>query len=129
MDYHTFLGKVQNQARLPTTQAAVTATRATLETLAKRLHDGGTENLAAQLPEELGLYLKQAEPSVAFGLGEFFNQVGQREGVDLPDAVHHSRVVVAVLAEAVTAGEMQKIRAQLPDEYDPLFESGSEGSL
>jgi len=54
---------------------------------------------------------------------------GEREGVDLPDAVHQARAVISVLGEAVSPGEMADARAQLPDEYDPLFGLGSEGEM
>ena len=47
----------------------------------------------------------------------------------MPDAAFHARVVVEVLGEALTAGEMDDVRAQLPDNYAPLFEAGSEGDL
>jgi uncharacterized protein (DUF2267 family) len=129
MNYDKFLGKVQNQARLPTTADAVKATRATLEVLGQRLHGGEADDLASQLPSEIGLYLKQAEPSEAFDLDEFFKRVSQREDIDLPDAIFHSRAVISVLTEAVTPGEIEDVRAQLTQEYDPLFEAGSEGSM
>jgi uncharacterized protein (DUF2267 family) len=38
-------------------------------------------------------------------------------------------VVIEVLGEAVTKGEMEHIRSQLPTEYDPLFEAGSQGEM
>jgi uncharacterized protein (DUF2267 family) len=38
-------------------------------------------------------------------------------------------VVIEVLQEAVSAGEIEDVRAQLPAEFDPLFDSGSEGTL
>jgi len=39
------------------------------------------------------------------------------------------RVVIEVLTEEVTGGEIQKVLAQLPEEYFPLSESGSVGTL
>jgi len=55
--------------------------------------------------------------------------VAAKESADVPDAAHHARAVVAVLQEAVTTGELDDIRAQLPDSYKPLFEAGSEGEM
>ena len=49
--------------------------------------------------------------------------------MDLPRAVYHARVVMEVLQEAVTKGEMDDVRSQLPDEYAPLFEAGSQGEM
>lgn len=65
----------------------------------------------------------------SFNLEQFFQRVAERESADLPQAVHHARAVISVLQEAVTPGEVADVRAQLPDEYDPLFDAGSEGTL
>lgn len=49
--------------------------------------------------------------------------------MQLPDAVHHARVVIEVLSEAISTGEIDDIRSQLPSEFDPLFEAGSKGRM
>lgn len=64
-----------------------------------------------------------------FSLEEFFKRVSAREGVDEPEAVYHARVVIDILQDAVTGGEIEDIRSQLPEEYAPLFEAGSEGQM
>ncbi|MCC5643654.1 hypothetical protein LC607_11990 [Nostoc sp. CHAB 5824] len=46
------------------------------------------------------------------------------ESVDLPDAVHHTRVFIEVLSEAISSGEINDIRSQLSSEFDRLFEVG-----
>ena len=130
MQYNEFLGNVQDRARLATQDEAVAATRATLTVLAKRLAGGEADNLAAQLPEEIGRYLREVEgPAERFGLNEFFERVSSHEGTALPVAVHHARAVVSVLRDAVSAGEIDDVLAQLPEDYEPLFESGSEGEM
>ncbi len=130
MKYDEFIGQVQGRARLGTTQDAVKATRATLEVLSQRLAGGEADDLAAQLPEEIGRYMQGSGPiGQRFGLDEFFQRVSHKEGVDLPQATHHARAVISVLVEAATPGEIEDVRAQLPDEFDPLFEAGSEGPL
>ncbi len=129
MKYDEFINQVQSQARLSSSGEAVSATRATLEVLGQRLFGDEAKNLAAQLPSEISYYLLQPEINESFGVDEFFNRVSEREGVDLPDAVHHARVVISVLQEAVSPGEIEDVRAQLPDEFDPLFEAGSEGTM
>ena len=129
MKYNEFVGRVQHRARLSSTDEAVGAIRATLEVLGERLSGGEPSNLAAQLPPEVGRYLSAETDGERFGLEGFFERVSKQEGTDLPDAVHHARAVVSVLQEAVSQGEIDDVLAQLPDEYDPLFESGSEGSL
>lgn len=127
MKYHEFLGAVQNQARLDSDSAAVSAVRATLETLSERLAGGQSEHVAAQLPEEIGYYLKQAGKDESFELDEFYRRVADREAVDYADAVYHAKVVMRVLGKAITPGEMTDLRAQLPDEFDDLFEIDGEG--
>ena len=129
MQYDEFIGKVQSRARLASNGEAVRATRATLEVLAERLFAGEAENLAAQLPGEIAYYIRQVDKSERFGLDDFFGRVSEHEGVDLPEAIHHARAVVSVLNEAVSKGEIDDIRAQLPVEFNPLFESGSEGEM
>ena len=66
--------------------------------------------------------------SERFNLDEFFNRVTDREGVDKPEAVFHARAVLEVLQEAVSPGQIEQIRHQLPGDYFPLF-SGSQGHM
>ena len=132
MTYDEFVGQVQSRAKLASTGEAVAAIRATLETLAERLAANAPEKLAAQLPREIGEYLRissTAGTGESFPLNEFFKRVAAREKVDEPDSVYHARVVIEVLCEAVSGGEIQKVLAQLPEDYFTLFESGSVGAL
>lgn len=64
-----------------------------------------------------------------FSLADFFDRVTEKEDVDKPVAVQHARAVINVLQEAVSGGEIDGLRAQLPEEWDPLFEQGAEGDL
>ena len=123
MDYQKFLGQVQHRAQLPTLEDAVTATRATLETLAERLEGGAPGNLAAQLPQEIGRYLRGdlAGSGRSLSLSEFDQEVAIREGVDVSTAKFHARAVMSVVSEAVSPGELKKVRDQLPADYAALF--------
>jgi len=123
MQYDKFIGLVHNRARLASSGEAVRATRATLEVLGQRLFGGEPKDLAAQLPQEIGRFLLEADESESFGLNEFYERVSQKEGVDLPVAVHHARAVMTVVQEAVSAGEWDDLQEQLPDEYNDLFEA------
>lgn len=131
MKHDEFIGQVQHRARLNSRGAAEHATRATLETLAERLAGGEADDLAAQLPPELGEYLRGEGAALGerFSLDEFFQRVSLRERVDLPDAVFHARAVIEVLSLAVSKGEMDDVRAQLPAEFARLFEAGSTGQM
>lgn len=134
MDHDEFIGQVQHRARLGSRGEAEKATRATLETLAERMADGAAQNLAAQLPSEIGEHLRRMAPSQEgsgdrFDLNEFFSRVATRDGTELPEAAFHARVVVEVMEEATTGGLVNKIREQFPDEWDPLFTAGSTGRM
>jgi uncharacterized protein (DUF2267 family) len=129
MQYNEFVGHVQNRARLGTTGDTVRAIRATLETLGERITTDEASHLAAQLPGEIGYYLGQVKTTETFSLNEFFERVAKREMLGLPDATHHARAVVSVLSDAVTPNQWEHLRAQLPDEYEPLLTSGSEGQM
>jgi uncharacterized protein (DUF2267 family) len=123
--------EVVGRARLASQGEAVAAIRSTLETLAERLSGREAEHLAAQLPSELAVFAQTpaAGSGESFDLDEFFQRVSARENVRLPEAVHHARVVAEVLQEAISPGEIEDVRAQLPDEFDRLFTAGSEGAM
>jgi len=124
MQYHEFVGQVQQRAKLPGEGQAIHAIHATLETLSERLSGGEADELAAQLPAEIGHYLRLAKTIEKFGMDEFFDRVSAREGVALGPAMHHARVVMSVLTEAVTPGEIEDARAQLPEDLKWLFTVG-----
>lgn len=131
MKFEQFVGQVQNRAQLPNQGETMRAICATLETLGERLNKDEASHLAAQLPPGVGDYLRLAKNQKSYSLDEFFEQVAERQGagVDLPDAVYHARVVFEVLQEAVTQGQLNNVRDQLPPEYNVLFEAGSEGAM
>lgn len=129
MNYDDFVGQVQHRARLASTDEAVRAIRATLQALGERLYGGETDDLAAQLPEEIGLYLGTAEKKEQYTLKEFLERVAELEKADYPQAVHYARAVIATVQEAVTEGEIEDLLEQLPEEYEALFAAGSEGKF
>jgi len=131
LKYEEFITQVQRRADLGSRKEAERATRATLETLAERLAGGEAKDLAAQLPQELAAYLQQPLAGIGEGLSlaEFFQRVSQREGVALPDASYHARVIIALLSEVVTMGEIENVRAQLPADFRQLFEVENEGQV
>ncbi len=127
MTYEEFVGNVQHHARLGSEGDTMRAIEATLATLAERIPGDQADHLAAQLPAALGAYVKANRgadrTSESFDLGEFYERVARREGVDLPDAVHHAKVVMNVVREAITPGEMDHLWSALPDEYNEIFDT------
>src|SRR5436305_14221928 len=131
MKYDEFISQVQQRANLVSREEAERATRATMETLGERLAGGEAKDLAAQLPLEIAQYLELAYTGIQekFSLDEFFWRVSQREGVDLTESTYHARVVAALPTEAVTMGEMEGVRAQLPENFPKSFELQYEGDI
>ena len=134
MKYDQFIELVQNRAQLASRGHAVSAIRATLEALSSRLTVESADNLAAQLPREIAYYIMNApraefQRGERFDLDEFYRRVAKSESVDRPDAVRHAQVVMEVLGEAVLWGELDRLWAELPEEFDRLFEAGGLGTL
>ena len=131
MNHDEFVGQVQARARLGSRGDAEAAIRATLETLVERLDGAVADNIAAQLPQEIANHLRTDVPFSRLSLDDFFHRVRSREraSVDLPASVYHARVVLEVLQEAVSPGAVEKLKQQLPAEYESLFEAGSRGEL
>lgn len=130
MQHDEFIGHVQNRAHLASRGDAEVVTRAVLETLAERLAGNEPLHAAAQLPQGIAAYLQHtyAGTGAAYSLDEFLHMVSRREGTDLPQATYHTRVVMEVLGEAISQGEVNDIRSQLSPEFNPLFE-GSQGQM
>jgi RND superfamily putative drug exporter len=121
LSVHEFVDLVGGRAGL-THPAARRATDAALVTLSERITPRESHVLAAQLPRDLRpLVLSPKGGPERFGADEFVRRVGEREGVDERDAAAHARAVLATLDEAI-AGDLSYVRAQLSDDYAPLFE-------
>ncbi len=135
MQHDTFIGQVQARARLASRGEAERATRAVLETLGDRLPEGLADNLAAQLPQEIGEHLRRTEvfggegTGIRFDRDEFVSRVSERSGFDAPKAAFTSRVVCEVIDEAVQGGLMNKVREGLPADVKALVTSGSSGQM
>lgn len=122
MNYKDFVGQVQHRLEYAEYGEAVRAIRAVLTTLGERMPEGEATDLASPLPMEIDRYLIGAEHGQRFDYDEFLERVAEREGVDLSDANYHAQQVLIVVAEDVPAGNIEKARAGLPEEFDPLFE-------
>jgi uncharacterized protein (DUF2267 family) len=131
MKAEEFTKQVMQRTGLHTRVEEENAIRATLETLSEHLTPGEAENFASQLPPDVALYLKQPSSGdmERFSLDEFFLRVSEREGVELLEAINHARVVAAVLAEAVTVGQLEHLRAQLPNDIAQLFNVQNAGEI
>jgi uncharacterized protein (DUF2267 family) len=123
MKYSDITKTVQATANMDSREQAEAAIRAALETLSERIVGDEAKDLAAQLPEEMGAYLRgrEGETGEHFSLQEFYRRVSNREGVDGQTAATHTRAVFSVIGKAVTTGEFADIKSNLSPEYKELF--------
>ncbi|THE66506.1 DUF2267 domain-containing protein [Salinadaptatus halalkaliphilus] len=122
MNYKEFVGQVQHRLEYAEFGQAVRATRAVLTTLGERLQEGEATDIASPLPMEIDRYLTEAEHGQRFDYQEFLDRVAEREGVDRSDANYHSQQLLAVVADVVPPGNIEKVDGQLPEDFDGLFE-------
>jgi uncharacterized protein (DUF2267 family) len=133
MQHDDFIGQVQNRARLASRGDAERASRATLETLAERVPEGLADNLAAQLPHEIGEHLRRTEIFAGAGTGERFSRqdfiarVAERAGVREQQAAYLIRTVTEVVDEATQGGIMDNVAESLPADIRQLVTAGSAG--
>jgi uncharacterized protein (DUF2267 family) len=128
MRYEEFVNLVQERANLGTQAEAERIIEVTLATLGERIYRSARDDVAAQLPAGLKEFLYQrARGEVSpehvnrFSLEEFYNRVSARADVGYPSAVEQARAVFQTLREAISAGEWQDLREELPAEYDELL--------
>ena len=122
MNFGEFVGQVQHRLELPAEGEAVRAARATLTTLGERIVAGEADDLASSLPMEIDRFLREADSGQRFSYDEFVDRVAEREGVDGADAAYHAKVIVALVSEVAPGRELEQVRGQLPDDFDPLFD-------
>ncbi|TDD87707.1 DUF2267 domain-containing protein [Actinomadura rubrisoli] len=133
MRHEEFIGQVQNRARLPGWGDAERASRATLETLGERIPEGLADNLAAQLPHEIGEHLRRTEVYGGAGSGErfdrhgFVERVAIRSGTDEPRAAFLARVVLEVVDDATRGSVTRKVGDSLPADIRALLPVGHTG--
>ena len=120
MQYEEFRQRVEEQIGADRADdPADKAIAVTLQTLSERLSGGEAKDLAAQLSGELQSPLQQSDEAAEdFSVEEFFRRIAEREGVDVDTARDDAAVVMRVLREALTQGELDDVMAQLPPEFN-----------
>lgn len=125
MTYDEFSEEVQKRTELENELEASTAIAATLSTLAERLNPEERERLAAQLPEDLKKLMTITGEADKLSIDAFFDRVSQRMGVGRERAEVITDEVISIFSEAITDGEVDEMKDQLPEEYRELFETES----
>ena len=122
MKHDEFVSELQHRVDAPSRGQTLHTTHAVLETLGERLQEGEAEDLAGPLPIEIDRFLTDADSGQQFDYDEFLERVAEREDADVADAAFHAQAVMALVAEAIPGGLLEDVRANLPSEYDDLFE-------
>ncbi|WP_253737791.1 DUF2267 domain-containing protein [Halohasta salina] len=125
MNYKAFMGQVQHRLELNELGPAVRATRAVLTTVGERIDPGEATDLASPLPMEVDRYLIAGSEQAGgekFTYDEFLDRISERAGVDRSDANYYAETVVGLVSEIVPAGNVQKVRDQLPEGFESLFQ-------
>ncbi|OIB56329.1 DUF2267 domain-containing protein [Natrialba sp. SSL1] len=126
MQLDEFYGHVQERSHLDTRDRTETATAAVLDTLGETLTQGQAEDVARQLPPELGDRLADAtHDGAGYDRDDFTNRVSERLQEDDPESDDVARYIEAVtdaIAASLTMGERENLTAQLDAELQPLFE-------
>ncbi|MBW4563479.1 MAG: DUF2267 domain-containing protein [Mojavia pulchra JT2-VF2] len=127
MEYNEFITHVQSLAQSNSREEAERATRATLETIKERIAGDEVQELAAQLPQELGNYLRgrDEEPAQSFNLQEFIARTSQKENIEPTTTAIHVRAVFAVLQNAVSPEKFAAFHSHLSHDYEQLFDTSS----
>lgn len=123
MQYDEFITHVQSLTQSNSREEAERSTRATLETVKERISVDEAEKLAAQLPQELGEYLRgrDVESNQSFNLQEFIARASQKENIEPTTAAIHVRAVFAVLQNAIKPEIFAAFHAHLSHDYEELF--------
>lgn len=123
MSYGEFLAAVQEHGGYADRKEAERITDAVLTQLGNRLQSDSAAHLAAQLPAGLDSALSRSMDSAQhWGVSEFLERVAEATGAgDTETAESQVRAVLAVLADTVTGGELNKLISQLPSAYAALF--------
>jgi uncharacterized protein (DUF2267 family) len=135
MQHDEFIAQVQDRGKLASRGQAERVTRSVLETIGERIPDGLSDNIAAQLPHEIGEHLRRTEQADKHGSGErfdrntFITRVEQKSGLDRPEAVYAARVVCEVVDQATQGAVMTKVREALPPDVRPIVSSGHSGHM
>jgi uncharacterized protein (DUF2267 family) len=123
MEYTEFITHVQTLAQSESREEVEVATRATLEIIKQIIPSDEREELAAQIPQELGEYLRgsETEPIQSFHLQEFIERISQKESVSPTISIIHVRAVFAVLQNAITPEKFRKFYDYFSHDYEELF--------
>jgi uncharacterized protein (DUF2267 family) len=126
MNYDDLTARVREHLGLSSKDEADGVTRWVLLALAARLTKDEGGDLAAQFPDEVGGEIRIASGTESYGVDGFLARV--QDSLDLgnrDEAMRYAKEVLGQTNRLVTAGEIDDVLEQLPDEFSELFMSPS----
>lgn len=126
MKYEEFIKHVGQQGGPSDRVQAEAVTHTVLADLGKRLQDDEAEDLASQLPGELeeSLTARHDEMQTTDDVDDFIRRVADHlgGGVEPEQARRYIQGVLRTVRSAVSGGQTEHLRKQLPAGFGPLFE-------
>lgn len=88
-----------------------------------RIQPEAAENLAAQLPMQTAEYLTRDQSFQRLDREQFLNHLWEplADWESRDQAAAHAAAVIAALREALPGGMIDKLQAQFPADFEPLF--------
>lgn len=119
MDSPTFVKRVAELSGVDK-EIAERVVRATLLNLGTRIDPGEADDLAAQLPEAIGVCLRHKWKAQRFPPSEFVRRVACVVPLSNEQGPQAVRAVFTVLRKAVSEGELKDVLHQLGGDYTTL---------
>lgn len=121
MQQNEFRNAVKDQIDIDENDRVDEIIETVLGTLSARISDDEAAHLAAQLPEPYKTIVGTERRLESFNLEQFFIRIAGKLRIGRGPATRYAQVVLNVLEDAVTTGELRDVVAQLPDEFAELF--------
>jgi uncharacterized protein (DUF2267 family) len=114
MKYRELIKKVQKYSGFSDSESK-DALDTMVETLAVRLNEGERKDFASQLPQELQAMALTVYATEENTKHDFLEQFMELEHIDEPRAKKQISATWKALNEAISGGEVEHIKAQLPN--------------
>jgi uncharacterized protein (DUF2267 family) len=120
MKYRELINKVQKYSGFSDTESK-DALDIMVETLAVHLNEGERKDFAAQLPDELKSMALSVYATEQNSTEDILKQFMELEGIDESHARKQIRAAWQALKSAISGGEAEHIKAQLPNNLVSLL--------
>lgn len=119
-----FVEQVRERAGIDNVEEADQLSRASAQVLGQTISGGQAENLALQLPDELGAELAaQRGQASAFDKAQFLEKIGGKIlSVDADRVERQVSAVLSTIRDTARRGELDDTLAQLPPELAEMFD-------